>query len=169
MIKSGREIQQLAHTVLYKFHLFIFIFIDILTEQIRGLNGESIDSRIIGGKFAIDAFLTSALSVDMNKELENIREFENHPIVKHFLSILNGVGSPWIALTLLIPGLGNIFDYFGRPIVAGDAIRWFRSFCKALLNQRTVGTEGSGRSKDFLNIFASNQISNEESQTATKV
>ena len=133
-------------------------------EQIRGLNGESIDSRIIGGKFAIDAFLTSALGVDMNEELENIREFENHPFVKHFMNILNPAAA--IFLTVLIPGLGNVFDYFDRPIVAVDAIRWFRSFCKALLNQRT---EGSGRSKNFLNIFGENQISEKEAQTATKV
>ena len=48
--------------------------LDKLIEQINDLNGSEIDAKTLGGKFAIDAFLQSALSVDMNKDLGNIKD-----------------------------------------------------------------------------------------------
>lgn len=136
--------------------------LDKLVEQIDGLNGGEVDSKTIGGKFAIDAFLQSALSVDMNKDLGTITDFEKHPFVKHFLYLLNPPGA--VIIPAIIPGLGDLLDMLDIQIAVGPSIRWFRSFCRALLEQHG----GEGRTKDFLHIFASNKISDADAPTVTK-
>lgn len=137
--------------------------IDSLCSQLVNLKGEGIDTRIVGGKFAIDAFLQSAFSVDLNEEFGDIRKIQEHPFVKHFMRMLN---PSWtLGLGVLIPGLGNFMDFIDVPIDAGEALSFFKSFCKRLMGS----TDGNaGRSKNFLNMFVQNRISNEEGKTATK-
>ena len=65
------------------------ILSDSLCSQLVNLKGEGIDTRIVGGKFAIDAFLQSAFSVDLNEEFGDIRKIQEHPFVKHFMRMLN--------------------------------------------------------------------------------
>ena len=36
-------------------------------------------------KFAIDTFLQTAMGVNMNDELNDVRKFDSHPLVKHIL------------------------------------------------------------------------------------
>jgi len=151
-----------------------FYNLDELINQINGLNGEEIDAKTVGGKFSIDAFMQSALSVDMNKDLGSIKDFENHPFVSHFIKILNPSGLA--LLPIMIPGLGDLLDIIDVQLSVGPSIKWFRSFCEALLEHHggksgrsKSGRSKSGRSKDFLNIFATNKISEAEANTATMV
>lgn len=56
-----------------------------LVEDIASLKGESISAKTIMSKFAIDTFLQTAMGVNMNDELKDVRKFDSHPLVKHIL------------------------------------------------------------------------------------
>ena len=101
----------------------------------------------------------------MNADLGNIKDFEKHDFVKHFIKMLNPSG--WVVLPFMIPGLGDLMDKFDVQISIGPQVRWFRQFINALMEQQR--NNESGRAKNFLNIFASNKIADKEAETATKV
>ena len=69
-------------------------------------------------------------------------------------------------LKLGVPGLANFMDHIDVPLAAGDSIRWFRAFFSKMLDSNE---DNSGRSKNFLNLFAQNRITEEEAKTALKV
>ena len=104
------------------------------------------------------------MSVDMNEEMANLADFEEIPMVKHFLKILNPSG--FFFLTFLIPGLGNILDAINMPIWAPDSIKYFGTFTRAIIEGRK-GVQG--RAKDFISIFMETRISDIDANSATKV
>jgi hypothetical protein len=125
----------------------------------------SVDTKIIGMKFAVDAFLQGAFNVDLNEEFGSLKDFKSHPYVKHFMKMVNPEGAA-LLLPILVPGLGKFLDEIDIPIWAKESMHWFRDLCKALMKQNDSKT---GRAKNFLNIFAENRISDEEGKTLTKV
>ena len=70
-------------------------------------------------KFSIDTFLQTAMGVNMNEDLKDIRSFENLPMVKHILKLLNP--DPIAFLPMLIPGLGAVLDFLGLKLFGAEA------------------------------------------------
>ena len=56
--------------------------LDILEEQIDGLEGEATDVGTIAGKFTMDGTLSAAMGIDMNEDLKDLKDFEKHPAVR---------------------------------------------------------------------------------------
>ncbi|CAG5088168.1 Oidioi.mRNA.OKI2018_I69.PAR.g11760.t1.cds [Oikopleura dioica] len=82
--------------------------LDILEEQIDGLEGEATDVGTIAGKFTMDGTLSAAMGIDMNEDLKDLKDFENHPAVRHFYNLMNP--GPSMFFYVMIPGLGLLAD-----------------------------------------------------------
>ena len=61
--------------------------LDILVKQIAALNGESINARLVTGKYTMDGFLSAALGFEM--QLESLRDFEKQQEFIYMNDILN--------------------------------------------------------------------------------
>jgi cytochrome P450 len=61
--------------------------LDILVKQIAALNGESIDARLVTGKYTMDGFLSAALGFEM--QLESLRDFEKQQEFIYMNDIFN--------------------------------------------------------------------------------
>ena len=85
--------------------------LDVLVEQIENLGGEAINADIVAGKYTMDGTLAAAMGIDMNEDFKNLREFENHPAVRH-VNNLNNPG-PSLFFFVAIPGLGLLADEIG--------------------------------------------------------
>ena len=94
--------------------------LDVLVQQIKDLNGESINPRTVSGKYTMDAFLAAAMGFQM--DLASIKDFNNSKELKYFTEILTP--GPQIFLLFIFPGLGSLLDKLDIKIYASKAIRY---------------------------------------------
>jgi len=136
--------------------------LDVLVEQIENLGGEAINADIVAGKYTMDGTLAAAMGIDMNEDFKNLREFENHPAVRH-VNNLNNPG-PSLFFFVAIPGLGLLADEIGFSPFNSKTVRWFTNYCRNILGASATDQ----KNRTFLKIFQKLLIDSENAETAQK-
>jgi len=137
--------------------------IEHLVKMLKKRNGRPVGAKTIGGKFSMDAFLKSAMSVDLDaQKLEEIEDFEKLEIFQKMNEATNF--PPAMIIAMAIPYLGKFLDFIG--ISTMTHAKWVRNMTRKLIADRIANT--SGRKTDFINLMIADRITEEQAKTATK-
>merc|ERR1711935_826954 len=145
------------------------VFDGVLTsfiEALRKLNQEPIDCKVVGSKFAVDAFTSASFSMIVTDQSGSIRDFAKAPLIEAMFKLLNPTAK--MILPVIVPKGGELYNALGITIFDADAQKFFHQFTQSLIDQRTNNSGNAGRKRDFLNIMLESRITPEESKSATR-
>ena len=134
-------------------------------DSLRKLNQEPIDCKVVGSKFACDAFTSASFSTIVTDQEGSIRDFAKAPLIDAMFKLLNPTAK--IIFPAIVPKGGDLYNLLGITIFDADAQKFFHQFTQSLIAQRS-SSGNAGRERDFLNIMLQNRITPEESKTATR-
>jgi len=139
------------------------IVIRHLLADLEKRKSEPVRGSVVSGKFAIDAFLQSAMSIDLQSEnLERMEDFVETDVYRYMAMAL--LPNWKLMACFVLPFFGELVDFLGFSTM--DGIWWVRDFIRQILTARSQ--EKSGRKNDFVNIMLDNQISENESRSSTR-
>ena len=122
--------------------------LDTLVASLRSLDKTPISLRMLGSKYAVDAFTASAFSTLVTNDGEDIRDFQKNALVEAMLKLLNPTAK--FAIPLLLPKGGEVFDAFGLTIFDCKAQNYFRDFTQSLIDQRLANKDNH---RDLLSVM----------------
>ena len=122
--------------------------LDTLISSLRAMDKTPISLRLLGSKYAVDAFTSSAFSTLVTEDGEDIRDFDQNALVKSMLKLLNPTAK--FAIPLLVPKGGEVFDACGFTIFDRKAQNYFYDFAQSLIDQRLANGDSN---RDLLSIM----------------
>ena len=122
------------------------VFDEVLTsfiEALRNLDQEPIDCKIVGSKFAVDAFTSASFSTIVTDQNGSIRDFAKAPLIDAMFKLLNPTAK--MILPVIVPKGGELYNALGITIFDADAQKFFHQFTQSLIDQRTNHSGNAGR------------------------